>query len=109
MTVCDLNKLKRDPEGFLNRLDDWNTDVASALAAEEQITLDEERLVVVTMLRNFYLETEFAPPMRGLIKLVRERISPDKANSIYLLGLFPGRPVKLIAKIAGIPKPDHCL
>lgn len=104
-----LEQLRRDAEGFLLDSDDWNPAVAEALATEEQISLSAAHLEIVYLLRTFYLQTEFAPPMRGLIKLVRQQLGEEKASSLYLLSLFPGQPVKRIAKLAGIPKPDHCL
>lgn len=104
-----LSNLARDPEGFLLSLDDWDLDTAAALATEEGLELGPAHMEVIELVRQLYLDTEFTPPMRGLVKLVRERLGADKGGSIYLLGLFPGRPVKLIAKIAGVPKPDHCL
>jgi tRNA 2-thiouridine synthesizing protein E len=47
--------------------------------------------------------------MRPLVKQVREQLGEDKANSIYLMQLFPGSPAKLLAKIAGLPRPTNCL
>jgi tRNA 2-thiouridine synthesizing protein E len=44
-----------------------------------------------------------------LVKLVRESLGEDKGTSIYLLGLFPGNPAKVAAKIAGLPRPTNCI
>jgi len=47
--------------------------------------------------------------MRPLVKLVQESLGADKGTSIYLLGLFPGNPAKVAAKIAGLPRPTNCI
>ena len=108
-TVPMLASLNRDAEGFLNCLEDWSPEVARALAAEEHIEMTPAHQEIVNVMRTFYIAHHFAPPMRGLIKVVRQQLGPEKASSIYILKLFPGRPVKLISKLAGIPIPDHCL
>ena len=38
-----------------------------------------------------------------LVKIVKQKVSLEKGNSIHLLTLFPGSPAKLAAKIAGLP------
>ncbi|MCZ6459336.1 MAG: TusE/DsrC/DsvC family sulfur relay protein, partial [Gammaproteobacteria bacterium] len=37
------------------------------------------------------------------------QLGAEKGTSIYLLKLFPGSPAKLLAKIAGLPRPTNCL
>ena len=47
--------------------------------------------------------------MRALVSLARRTLGPGKGRSVYLLGLFPGSPARVAAKIAGLPRPEHCL
>jgi tRNA 2-thiouridine synthesizing protein E len=47
--------------------------------------------------------------MRILVKIVKQKVSLEKGNSIHLLTLFPGSPAKIAAKIAGLPRPTNCL
>ena len=47
--------------------------------------------------------------MRPLVKYVSQTLGSDKGSSIYLLQLFPGSPAKVASKIAGLPRPEHCL
>lgn len=98
-----------DKDGFLINLDDWNEDVAQALAASENIELTDAHWEIINLLRHFYEEFELSPAMRPLSRYIRERLGADKASSIYLMTLFPGSPAKLAAKIAGLPRPENCL
>lgn len=100
---------ERDKEGYLLNLDTWNEQVAEALAHEEGIELSAEHWALIELIRDFYRSYEVSPAMRVLVKHTRERLGEDKGNSLYLLQLFPGSPAKVLAKIAGLPRPTHCL
>ncbi|MBE0487787.1 MAG: TusE/DsrC/DsvC family sulfur relay protein [Halomonas sp.] len=98
-----------DPEGYLIDLDDWNPDVARAIANEEGIELTHEHWEIIEVLRDFYRRFEQAPAMRPLVKAVTKALGEEKGRSIHLMRLFPGSPAKLGARIAGLPKPTNCL
>ena len=98
-----------DEDGFLLDRDNWTQEVASALAAQEGITLDARHMDVLLALRRYHDQHGHSPAMRALVSLVRRELGPEKGKSVYLLGLFPGSPAKLAARIAGLPKPEHCL
>lgn len=98
-----------DKEGFLLTLDLWTEEIAREIAQKENITLSQDHLDVIYLLRNFYQKHQVAPANRPLVKLVKTQLSEDKGNSIYLLTLFPESPAKIAAKIAGLPKPPNCL
>ncbi len=98
-----------DREGFLRELGDWTPAVAEQIAAAERISLSRAHWEILQLLRDYYARFDSAPSMRPLVKYVAQQLGPDKGNSLYLLGLFPGSPAKLGSKIAGLPKPDNCL
>jgi tRNA 2-thiouridine synthesizing protein E len=98
-----------DKEGFLVDLADWNDTTALELAVRERIDLTAEHWAVISVLRDFYAATGVSPAMRPFVKLIGGQLGPAKGTSIYLLSLFPGSPAKLAAKIAGLPRPTHCL
>lgn len=104
MTLPNLDK-----DGFLLDLDDWSKAIAIELAHNEGIELTDAHWEVIYKLRDFYVEYDLSPAMRPLIKYLKNNLSADKANSIYLLKLFPESPAKLAAKIAGLPRPENCL
>jgi len=98
-----------DDEGYLRNLDDWSPDIAKQLAEAEGIVLSPDHWELIKVIRDFYNDYEHSPAMRPLVKSVKIKLGEDKGKSIYLMKLFPGSPAKLLAKIAGLPKPDNCL
>jgi len=104
-----MPNIKLDKEGYLLNLTDWNEEIAQHLASEEGLALTEAHWEIIYLLRDFYHEFEISPAMRPLVKAVTKKLGADKGKSMYLMVLFPGSPAKLIAKLAGLPKPKNCL
>lgn len=98
-----------DKDGYLLHFSDWTADIAELLAQREGILLTPAHWEIVNALRAFYRQFEQSPAMRPLVKYVSQTLGSDKGNSIYLLQLFPGSPAKVASKIAGLPRPEHCL
>ncbi len=101
--------VERDAEGFLRNLSDWNPQIATEIARKERIELTDNHWEIIELLRCFYVKYEISPAMRILVKQVGLELGKDKGSSSYLLQLFPGSPVKIASKIAGLPKPTNCL
>ncbi|MFO7653016.1 MAG: TusE/DsrC/DsvC family sulfur relay protein [Candidatus Krumholzibacteriia bacterium] len=92
-----------DEDGFMVNPDEWNEDVAAALATTEGIeTLSEDHWKVMNYLRDYYKEFGVAPMIR---KLCKETGYPLK--QIY--ELFPSGPAKGACKLAGLAKPTGCV
>jgi len=98
-----------DKEGYLVQLTDWDEDVATSLASQEQITLGPAHWEVINLLRVFYNRHQTSPANRALVNLVKRDLGIDKGKSIYLMKLFRGSPAKTASKISGLPKPENCL
>ena len=107
--IVGERSLALDKEGYLQNLADWDESVAHALAERDNIELTPAHWEILHLLREFHQRFEHSPPMRVLVKSVKQSLGEDKGNSIYLLQLFPGSPAKLAARIAGLPRPTHCL
>lgn len=101
--------LTLDEDGHLVAAADWSPTVAATLAEQCEIELGVDHWRVLDAVRQFHAETGVSPSMRPLVRLVRERVGDELASSIALLRLFPGSPATLVAKIAGLPRPDKCL
>ena len=97
-----------DKNGYIKNLNEWDNDVAFALAEIEGIELTPEHWEVIAVLRKFYREYDTSPTMRILVKQVGLQLGEEKGTSIFLMGLFPPSPVKIATKIAGLPRPTHC-
>ena len=88
-------------EGFLTDPSQWDKDVAKGLAAEEGIELTDKHFEVLEFLRNANEKGESLT----IRKVGKSGITDIKG----LYQLFPGGPLKLSSKIAGIPKPSSCV
>lgn len=104
-----MRQPETDEEGYLVNLQDWTPQVAELLAEREGIELTPDHWEVIDALRTFYQTFEQAPSMRPLVKWVGQRLGEEKGRSIYLMRLFPPSPAKLGCKIAGLPRPHHCI
>ena len=109
MLQIDGRTIATDNDGYLENFDEWNRSVANIIATNENIVLTPAHWEIIDALREFYRQFEQSPSMRPLVKYVGQRCGADKGNSIYLLKLFPGSPAKIASKIAGLPRPEHCL
>ena len=105
----DGRDIALDKDGYLIDLADWDSNVANALAAQENISLSPAHWEIITLLQEFYRDFELSPAMRAFVKYTEKKLGPEKGRSIYLLQLFPPSPAKVASKIAGLPRPTNCL
>jgi dissimilatory sulfite reductase related protein len=92
-----------DAEGFFQKPEQWNEDLALEIARRNGIPdLNERHWMVIRYMRDIYLRTGAAPTIRTLGK-----DSGVPVKELYQL--FPKGPAKLAAKIGGIPKPKGCI
>ncbi len=97
-----------DQDDCLLNLSDWTPEVAAALALKEGIVLTQAHWEIIQLVRQFYQQFELAPANRALVKYIAQELGPEKGNSLYLNPLFAGKPAKLAARLAGLPKPANC-
>lgn len=91
-----------DAEGYLVESTNWTREMGEAIAAELGVTLAPMSWKVIEFVRNDFHTEGQTPGMR--------RISARTGvGTKDLYALFPKGPVKLIARIAGTPKPKSCL
>jgi tRNA 2-thiouridine synthesizing protein E len=97
-------KYEVNEEGFLTHPEEWNKEVAAALAKEEEGIgeMTEAHWAVVNYIRLYFLENNLAPLVRKICKTTGFQL-----KTIY--ELFPSGPAKGACKVAGLPKPDGCV
>lgn len=98
-----------DAEGYLKERSDWSPKLQAFMAKSMGLELTAAHLTVIAMVQRYYDEYETTPPIRGLIKLLRQEGHPELADSIKLAVLFPDGAAKSAAKLAGLPKPIKCI
>tara|TARA_R110002072_G_scaffold4663_3_gene32408 strand:- start:16372 stop:16710 length:339 start_codon:yes stop_codon:yes gene_type:complete len=108
LILPDRRPVPLDKDGYLRDLADWDESVATALAAADNIILDDHHWEIIRIVRTFYRQTGLSPATRALIRLVAEQAGPEKGKSIYLMRLFGGKPALSVSRIAGLPRPANC-
>lgn len=96
-------------DGYLQDLNDWTPEVATWLAAGQNLSLTNGHWEIINYLRDTYKVYKKSLPIRALVKAIQQEFGPEKGNSIYLHQLFPGNPAKQATLIAGLPKPSNCI
>ncbi len=92
LILPDGARLPVDEKGYLHGLADWSPAVASAMAAADGVELTADHWLVLDLFREYFEQYEIEPPMRALVRLVRERLGEEKGSSRYLYRLFPDGP-----------------
>jgi TusE/DsrC/DsvC family sulfur relay protein len=100
-TQVNTLNVDRNQEGYLTDFSQWNKEVGEQIAQEEGV--------------------EMTPRHWEVINWIQEQVKADKALSIRgikksgvldikeFYALFPGGPLKISTKIAGVPKPKSCI
>ncbi|MGZ5367749.1 TusE/DsrC/DsvC family sulfur relay protein [Aeromicrobium sp.] len=102
VTTLDGHEIHVNDEGFLTDHTEWNDALAAVLATQVGITLTDEHWKVIRFLRADFEEKGETPTLR--------RVSTVGGMGIKeLFALFPQKPAKKMAYIAGLPKPHGCV
>lgn len=97
--------IEADKNGYLVNIDDWNEDVAQAIAAQDGITLTEKHWDLINYLREEFTENKGNQPnTRNIVKAMKEAWGDDSIDSKSLYELFPLDPSKQGGRIAGLPE-----
>ena len=102
VTTIDGRSIHVDDEGFLTEYAEWDEALAEKLAAAIGITLTDAHWKVLRFLREDYRGQGETATLRRVATLGG---TPTKE----LFALFPGKPAKKMAYIAGLPKPRGCV
>ena len=88
-------------EGYMVDASQWSREVAAAMAKEDGIELTDKHFEVLEFLRN--------SSAKGETLTIRKVGKSGIVDIKGLYQLFPGGPLKLSSKFAGIPKPASCV
>jgi tRNA 2-thiouridine synthesizing protein E len=97
-------ELELNRNGHLARFDDWDSEVATALAQEEGLALTDCHWNILNFLRDYYATHEIPPSPRVVIKTIGHIISAHvPCTHKHLKSLFPKGGLKQACRIAGLP------
>jgi TusE/DsrC/DsvC family sulfur relay protein len=104
MPIASINgsTVHVNDEGFLTEYEEWNEDLAKALAAQIGIGLTDAHWKVIRFLREDY-------KAQGETATIRRVSAVGGIPTKELFTLFPKKPAKKMAYIAGLPKPQGCV
>ena len=104
MPVTELagHALHVDDEGFLTEYDEWSEDLAPILANQIGIELTDAHWKAIRFLREDY-------KIQGETATTRRVQSVGGIPVKEQFVLFPKKPAKKMAYIAGLPKPHGCV
>lgn len=91
-----------DEEGFLTDPSEWDEDLARVLASNIGIELTEDHLTVLRFLREDQAAQGETPTLRRVARA-------GGFDTKQLFQLFPKKPAKKMAYIAGLQKPVGCV
>ena len=101
-TTIDNRPLHVNEEGFLTEPAEWDESLGTARAAQIGLELGDEHWKAIRFLREDYATRGETPTLRRVT--VAGGI-PTKE----LFRLFPSKPAKKLAYVAGLPKPHGCV
>ena len=104
MSVATLagRQVHVDEEGFLTDYNEWDEDLARALSASIGIELTDAHMRAIQFLRADFKTTGETPTLRRVTNVGG---FPTKE----LFEMFPKKPAKKMAYIAGLTKPVGCV
>jgi TusE/DsrC/DsvC family sulfur relay protein len=104
MPVVEIagKEINVNEEGFLTKYEEWNEEIAQSLAKQIDIEMTDAHWKIINFLReDFKKEGETATSRR--VQTVGGVPVKDQFS------LFPKKPAKKMAYIAGLPKPKGCV
>lgn len=100
-TLTNMPALRVTEEGFLKDSKEWTEDWARSIAHQHQLTLTDKHWEIIRWLRQRQEE--------GVALTIRRVANSGLTDIKQFYQLFPGGPLKISSKIAGIPKPASCI
>ena len=91
-------------DGYLVEINDWNEEVAQAIADADALEMTDKHWDVVRYLRSEHVDNGGNEPNERTIMKDMGKIWGKKPSSKDMYAMFPEMPSKQGRKIAGLPK-----
>ncbi|WP_028051019.1 TusE/DsrC/DsvC family sulfur relay protein [Cellulomonas sp. URHD0024] len=102
VTTLGGHQIHVTEEGFLTDPAEWDDELAAVLAAQIGLELTDEHRTVLAFLRDDFAQ-------RGQTATLRRASAGSGVPVKDLFRLFPQKPAKKMAYVAGLPKPVGCV
>jgi tRNA 2-thiouridine synthesizing protein E len=101
-TTIDGHTIHVNEEGFMTEYSEWDEQIAKSLAAQIGIDLTDEHWKAIHFLRQDFAD-------QGETATLRRISTVGGIPTKTLFQLFPQKPAKKLAYVAGLPKPHGCV
>ena len=101
-TTIDGHQVHVDDEGFMTEYSEWDEDLGKALATQIGIDMTDAHWKAIRFVRADYAA-------QGETPTIRRVSTAGGVPTKDLFKLFPQKPAKKMAYIAGVPKPVGCV
>lgn len=101
-TMINGHDVTVDDEGFMTVYDEWDEPTGAALAEAIGVDMTDEHWQVIRFLREDF-------KAQGATPTIRRVSTAGGVDTKKLFQLFPKKPAKKMAYIAGLPKPAGCV
>lgn len=89
-------------EGFMTNPDQWNEEIGQALAAAIEVEMNDDAWKAIRFMRDDF-------KAQGETPTIRRMTAVGGFDTKQLFAMFPKKPAKKMAYIAGVPKPKGCV
>ena len=101
-TTIDGHEVHVDEEGFMTEYAEWDETLGKALAAQIGIDMTDDHWKAIRFLREDFVA-------QGETHTLRRVSTVGGIPTKQLFVLFPQKPAKKMAYVAGLPKPHGCV
>ena len=101
-TTIANREVNVDEEGFMTVYDEWDEDLGAVLAGQIGIEMTEDHWRAINFLRADFATEGETPTIRRV-----STIGGIPTKQLFML--FPKKPAKKMAYVAGLPKPAGCV
>jgi tRNA 2-thiouridine synthesizing protein E len=102
MTAVGGREVKVDVEGFLTDPQEWDEALAELFAQRIGLDLTDAHWAAIRFARSDFAETGETPTLRRMA-------IAGGVSTKDMFNLFPKKPAKKLAYVAGLPKPVGCV
>ena len=89
-------------EGFMTNPDQWTEEIGAALATAIEVQMSDDAWKAIRFMRDDF-------KAQGETPTIRRMTAVGGFDTKALFAMFPKKPAKKMAYIAGVPKPKGCV
>ena len=101
-TTIDGHDIHVDDEGFMTEYGEWDETLGKALAAQIGLDMTDDHWKAIRFLREDFAAQGETPTLRRV-----STVGGIPTKQLFVL--FPQKPAKKMAYVAGLPKPHGCV